>query len=409
MTATGLTADTVYQFKVRATNVVGDSDFGTSISVRAAAVPATISTPETAISGDNVIVTWATPYNGGSPLTRYTITIKNADGVTFTEDTTNCNGADSTILADATCTIPISALNGAPLSLPWGSSIWVKVTSTNIVGVSISSVEGNNAIILTNPDPPINVVNLPLVTHSSQIGLSWGDDTENGGTPIIDYRVWYGQGEVPSSYVILASNVVGQTYTSTGLIADTIYTFKLQARNNFGYSTVYSTPVSILAAKVSTVPLSLANDDTMTGATTIKITWTAPSDNGGTPVIDYRVNYKVSTDSSWIILSDGITTLYYTANSLTSDLIYDWKVEARNLVGFSGYSDIVSIRAAAVPAQPNVPVSTVVGQNVQITWDIPMNNGSPITAYQIVIKNQNGQFTEETANCDGSDTTIRDA
>lgn len=106
----------------------------------------------------------------------------------------------------------------------------------------------------------------------------------------------------------------------------------------------------------------------MTGATSIKITWDAPSDDGGSPVIDYRVSMKLSTDSTYTVLASDVTTTYYTATSLTSDLIYDFKVESRNLVGYSPETDVVSIRAAAVPAQPNAPVTAINGNNVDITW-----------------------------------------
>jgi len=45
-----------------------------------------------------------------------------------------------------------------PYNLPWGSEIYAKVTAINIYGESLSSSEGNGAVILTYPDPPINLV-----------------------------------------------------------------------------------------------------------------------------------------------------------------------------------------------------------------------------------------------------------
>jgi hypothetical protein len=158
----------------------------------------------------------------------------------------------------------------------------------------------------------------------------------------------------------------------------------------------------VLAAKLTSVPLNLANDATMTGATSVKISWDAPTDNGGSPVIDYRISMKLTTDSTWTVLASDITLTEYTATSLTSDLIYDFKVESRNLVGYSPETTIISIRAAAVPAQPNQPLTDIIGLNVVITWDKPLVNGSPITAYQIIIKQNNLQFTEDMVNCDGT-------
>lgn len=54
----------------------------------------------------------------------------------------------------------------------------------------------------------------------------------------------------------------------------------------------------------------------------------------------------------------GVTGTTWTASGLIADTIYVFKVESRNLVGYSEFSIIDSIRAASVPAQPSTP-STV--------------------------------------------------
>lgn len=43
------------------------------------------------------------PFNGGSPILSYQIVIRQQDGITFTEDTVNCNGADSGIISSLKC------------------------------------------------------------------------------------------------------------------------------------------------------------------------------------------------------------------------------------------------------------------------------------------------------------------
>jgi hypothetical protein len=51
-------------------------------------------------------------------------------------------------------------------------------------------VAGNGAVILTVPDPPVNLDNVVDQTAATQIGLAWEDGFEPGGTPIIDYKIW---------------------------------------------------------------------------------------------------------------------------------------------------------------------------------------------------------------------------
>ncbi len=60
--------------------------------------------------------------------------------------------------------MPITVLQAAPFSLPWGSSIYAKIIANNLVGSSVTSQVGNGAVILTKPDPPKSIANLPLVT-----------------------------------------------------------------------------------------------------------------------------------------------------------------------------------------------------------------------------------------------------
>lgn len=76
------------------------------------------------------------------------------------------------------------------------------------------SNDGNGGFILTTPDPPINLVNLPLVTSSSQIGLQWEDGDSDGGSTVIDYRVLTNGGS-GNTFTALESNVLTSTYTAT--------------------------------------------------------------------------------------------------------------------------------------------------------------------------------------------------
>ena len=50
---------------------------------------------------------------------------------------------------------------------------------------------GTGAVILTNPDAPLNLANDPAVTLATQIGLTWTIGVNEGGSPVIDYQVTY--------------------------------------------------------------------------------------------------------------------------------------------------------------------------------------------------------------------------
>jgi hypothetical protein len=78
-------------------------------------------------------------------------------------------------------------LQAAPFNLDWGYDIYATVSASNVIGTSLTSVEGNGAKITTNPDKPLNLVNKPEITNSQNIGLSWTKGAKNGGTAVIDY------------------------------------------------------------------------------------------------------------------------------------------------------------------------------------------------------------------------------
>ena len=95
------------------------------------------------------------------------------------------------MISSAQCSVPISDLRGTPFSLAWGSSVYAKLIATNIYGDSSNSNTGNGAIILTSPDPPLNIAYNSALCSATQIAVIWTQGLANGGTPVIDYRVWY--------------------------------------------------------------------------------------------------------------------------------------------------------------------------------------------------------------------------
>jgi hypothetical protein len=51
------------------------------------------------------------------------------------------------------------------------------------------------------------------------------------------------------------------------------------------------------------------------------------------------------------VLDNSVQT-QYVATSLTSGLTYEFKVEARNQVGYSGFSQIITLLCADIPSIP---------------------------------------------------------
>ena len=137
-------------------------------------------------------ITWKSPNDGGSPITGFTVSIRESDGVSFSVDEANCN--ESTAL---TCTVPVSTLRAEPYSLEWGSSVYAKIVATNAYGDSVASQAGNGAKILTAASAPTDFVRNKGQRSTTTLGFSWTAPSSLGGAPLIDYRVSMSKDEEP--------------------------------------------------------------------------------------------------------------------------------------------------------------------------------------------------------------------
>ena len=124
--------------------------------ILAAQVPNQPSAPDTTVDGDFVVFSWDKPNEQGSPIVEYRLLIKKSDGA-FAMDLTHCDGTNDVVVFTRTCSVPIDTLRNSPFNLVWGDSIVAKVTAINAYGSSLSSIEGNGAIIVTVPDSPLSL------------------------------------------------------------------------------------------------------------------------------------------------------------------------------------------------------------------------------------------------------------
>ena len=135
-------------------------------------------------------------------------------------------------------------------------------------------------MIITNPNPPTSLTANTITTTS--IKFSWVAPSIVGGSPVIDYAVYWDQGVASWTF---RQNVTVNSYTSSGLSTGTTYSYYVLARNAFGYS-LASTAGSWLAA---TAPSTPAPPVTTISGSNVIISWSpAPSANGS-PITSYQI------------------------------------------------------------------------------------------------------------------------
>ena len=116
----------------------------------------------------------------------------------------------------------------------------------------------------------------------------------------------------------------------------------------------------------------------------VTVSWTAPASNGA-PIVEYDVLADGGNSGVSVITGTyGATST--TVTGLTNGVAYSVQVRARNSVGWGDWSSAerATPEAAAQPPDPprNVSVSAGDGQ-VAVSWDASPANGSPVTGYTV--------------------------
>ena len=64
-------------------------------------------------------------------------------------------------------------LNAAPFSIPWGDSVYAKVSARNDYGESSFSPEGNGGFIITKAEQPRSFIEDMTQRTLNSVGFSW--------------------------------------------------------------------------------------------------------------------------------------------------------------------------------------------------------------------------------------------
>ena len=180
----------------------------------------------------------------------------------------------------------------------------------------------------------------------------------------------------------------GNTFTITGLTNGTYYKVKVKAVNSLGEGAESAEigpfkPNTVPAPPTAVVGTSNANGQS-------SVSWVAPTDNGGTAISSYTVQYSTSA-----IFASAVTTVSPVSSSspklvtgLTNGTPYYFRVAATNAGTNGGTGSYSAISAAATPATvpgpPTIGTMTLSTTNTtdSLAWTAPTDNGgSAITGY----------------------------
>ncbi|WP_235531131.1 MULTISPECIES: fibronectin type III domain-containing protein [unclassified Nocardioides] len=120
---------------------------------------------------------------------------------------------------------------------------------------------------------------------------------------------------------------------------------------------------------VRATPLNLA----------VKVTWAAPSSNGGASIDQYAVQRRTSTTASWVTVKrTSASARSWTSTGLTNGRKYYFRVLAHNRRGYGTASATVSATPRTVPSSPRDPAATTRLLSFSFTWTGSANNGGAV-------------------------------
>ena len=219
-------------------------------------------------------------------------------------------------------------------------------------------------------------------TIGLRVTVSWTPAPDNG-FPITMYGLRYRDTDDAAwTEMSLASTV--REWTTPTLTLNEEYEFQMRAQNELGWNTWSTSKTATITQNVPTKPGAPILRRRQSGE--INAAWTAPNANGAA-ITAYQLQYKLSTAAGWTTASSTITGTNYTVSGLTNGLTYNFRVRARNIGGWSQYSDTSSLspaNPATAPSAPTWGAFTTATRAITVRWTAPSSNGgSAITGYQI--------------------------
>jgi hypothetical protein len=137
-------------------------------------------------------------------------------------------------------------------------------------------------------------------------------------------------------------------YSVTGLVAPAAGSYNIQA--HFAGDSQFSSSNSVTKTMKVTTTITLIAPQppiglTATGSSSqIDLSWTAPLDDGGSPITGYAIERSADSGSTWsgLVSNTGSTATTYSDTGLASGTTFTYRVSAVNIIGASSPSNTAS-------------------------------------------------------------------
>ena len=215
--------------------------------------------------------------------------------------------------------------------------------------------------------------NLEAEAGDTWVRITWDPPSDNGGSDLTGYQM---RGGLQTTWVSIPETETGPASFSS-LENGQEYTFEVRAVNANGEGDIASVKATPLDAP--SAPRNLAASP---GDAQVTLTWSAPSDDGGTDVTSYE--YQVD-DGGWQSAGAASARSVVVSSGLENGTSYTFSLRAVNDVGGGAAATVDATPQAAVTA-PSAPRNLAAEEGdsqVTLTWSPPANDGGAnITGYE---------------------------
>ena len=347
-----LTASTAYTYRVRAFNTGGLNNSAYSDTASATTTSGPPNAPgnlrAAAFNNIQINLEW---HDNSSDETNFTIELATSSGGTYTEIGTNA--ADDTTIS----------VNG----LVPNTIYYFRVYAANANGNSGYSNVASDTTLPDLPNAPSSLAATAITAN--RIDITWQDNSNDEQGFKIERKLT--SSSTFNQIAVLGPGVT--SYSSTGLTANTSYSFRVRAYNvtgNSAYSNTASAtslvsapsaPSALIATAVSTSQIDLAWTDNASNEDGFKVERLAPGD------ADYAE-----------IASLAAGAVSYSSTGLTANTIYSYRVRAFRGTpnSFSAYSNVDDDTTfMATPNAPsNLVATTISNVQIDLSWNDQSSN-----------------------------------
>ena len=383
LTVTGLSNGVAYAFQVRAINVAGYSEAsGEAVATPAASAPNPPIDLFATVDRKNVALAWTAPADdGGSPILSYEYR-QRVDTAAF---------ENTWIAIVESAPGEVNTVDFVVTGLTYGSDYVFQVRAVNTVAASDPSNEADAAVVAVAPVAPTE---LAAEAGDERAVLTWAAPVDDGDTRIVayEYRQRVGDAAFQDNWIPIPDSGEGEdnesSFTVTGLTNGSTYSFQVRALNDAAGA---GPPSGEDAATPVAVPAAPTGFDAVPGNASIVLSWTAPADDGGSPILSYEYRQRVGDaafQDNWIPIPDSgegeANESSYTVTGLTNGSTYSFQVRALNdAAGAGPPSGEDAATPVAVPAAPTGFDASRGNTEIELRWTAPADVGSsPIVRYQ---------------------------